>query len=137
MPQPPDVIATKATNSLMPAARTPRAAQYVRMSTDHQSYSPANQADANVLAGPLNSGHGGGDQNLLELQLPKIKSASDVPVAMAAVAAAVCSGSITPDEASRLVHLLERYSNAIIASEFAVRLQNLEAQVQMMIPLKR
>jgi len=47
MPQPPDVIATKATNSLMPAARTPRAAQYVRMSTDHQSYSPANQADAN------------------------------------------------------------------------------------------
>jgi len=59
MPQPPDVIATKATNSLMPAARTPRAAQYVRMSTDHQSYSPANQADANVLAGPLNSGHGG------------------------------------------------------------------------------
>ena len=73
----------------------------------------------------------------IELQLPKIKSASDVPVAMAAVAAAVCSGSITPDEASRLVHLLERYSNAIIASEFAVRLQNLEAQVQMMIPLKR
>ena len=71
----------------------------------------------------------------IELQLPKIKSASDVPVAMAA--AAVCSGSITPDEASRLVHLLERYSNAIIASEFAVRLQNLEAQVQMMIPLKR
>ena len=73
----------------------------------------------------------------IELQLPKIKSASDVPVAMAAVAAAVCSGSITPDEASQLVHLLERYSNAIIASEFAVRLQNLEAQVQMMIPLKR
>jgi hypothetical protein len=72
----------------------------------------------------------------IELQLPKIKSASDVPVAMAAVAAAVCSGSITPDEASQLVHLLERYSNAIIASEF-VRLQNLEAQVQMMIPLKR
>ena len=73
----------------------------------------------------------------IELRLPNINSASDVPFAMAAVAEAVSSGSITPDEASQLVHLLERYLNAVIASEFAVRLQNLEAQVQMMIPLKR
>src|SRR5690348_12624780 len=47
MPQAPEVIATKATDSLIPAARTVRAAQYVRMSTDHQNYSPVNQADAN------------------------------------------------------------------------------------------
>ena len=73
----------------------------------------------------------------VELQLRKINSASDVPFAMAVVAEAVGSGSITPDEASQLVHVLERYSNAVIASEFAVRLQNLETQVQMMNTLKR
>jgi hypothetical protein len=73
----------------------------------------------------------------VELQLPKIDGASDVPFAMAAAAEAVSSGSITPDEASQLVHLLERYSNAVIASEFAVRLQNLETQVKMMNILKR
>jgi DNA invertase Pin-like site-specific DNA recombinase/NADH:ubiquinone oxidoreductase subunit E len=46
MPQAPEVINTKATD-LNRAARTLRAAQYVRMSTDHQCYSPANQPDAN------------------------------------------------------------------------------------------
>src|SRR5690242_19695844 len=47
MPQAPEVITTKATDSLIPPARTVRGAQYVRMSTDHQNYSPLNQADAN------------------------------------------------------------------------------------------
>ena len=47
MPQAPEVITTKATDSLIPAARTVRAAQYVRMSTDHQNYSPVNQTEAN------------------------------------------------------------------------------------------
>jgi DNA invertase Pin-like site-specific DNA recombinase len=47
MPQPPDEIATKATDSLKPAASILRAAPYVRMSTDHQNYSAVNQADAN------------------------------------------------------------------------------------------
>jgi DNA invertase Pin-like site-specific DNA recombinase len=47
MPQAPEVITTKATDSLIPAASIVCAAQYVRMSTDHQNYSPVNQADAN------------------------------------------------------------------------------------------
>jgi DNA invertase Pin-like site-specific DNA recombinase len=46
MPATPNEIATKANESSMAATRL-RAAQYIRMSTDHQSYSPVNQADAN------------------------------------------------------------------------------------------
>jgi len=42
-----DEIASKAKDSSTPAAARLRAAQYIRMSTDHQSYSPVNQADAN------------------------------------------------------------------------------------------
>ncbi len=44
MPQRPGVITQQATASSTPVLR---AAQYVRMSTDHQSYSPVNQSDAN------------------------------------------------------------------------------------------
>lgn len=42
-----DEIASKAIDSSTAAAARLRAAQYIRMSTDHQSYSPVNQADAN------------------------------------------------------------------------------------------
>jgi DNA invertase Pin-like site-specific DNA recombinase len=44
VPQFPEEITTKGADCLKPALR---AAQYVRMSTDHQSYSPVNQSDAN------------------------------------------------------------------------------------------
>jgi DNA invertase Pin-like site-specific DNA recombinase len=43
----PDETAPQAVEFLNPALTPVRAAQYVRMSTDHQSYSPVNQADAN------------------------------------------------------------------------------------------
>jgi hypothetical protein len=46
MPATANEIAARAQHSGA-AAATLRAAQYVRMSTDHQNYSPVNQADAN------------------------------------------------------------------------------------------
>jgi hypothetical protein len=73
----------------------------------------------------------------LGLQLPPINSVSDVPAAMAAIALGVTNGDVTVEEASHLSQILERYSNAAIASDFAIRLQNLEGQVNMLNTLKR
>jgi DNA invertase Pin-like site-specific DNA recombinase len=47
MPATRDEIASKARETSRTALTPVRAAQYVRMSTDHQNYSPINQADAN------------------------------------------------------------------------------------------
>jgi hypothetical protein len=65
----------------------------------------------------------------LDLQLPKINSVKDVPTAMAAISEAVSKGDVTAEEASHLAHLLETYTNTIIANDFAVRLENVETAV--------
>jgi hypothetical protein len=73
----------------------------------------------------------------LGLQLPPIKSVCDVPAAMSAIALGVTNGDVTVEEGSHLVQILDRYSNAVAAREFAIRLQNLEGQVNMLNTLKR
>ena len=57
----------------------------------------------------------------INLELPKIDRVQDVALATAAVADAVSNGTITPEEASHVVRLLDSYANAIIASDIAVR----------------
>lgn len=68
----------------------------------------------------------------LGLQLPPINGAGDVPAAMSAIASGLNNGDLTAEEAAHLVHVFERYSNAIIASDLAMRLQNIETQVKTM-----
>jgi hypothetical protein len=65
----------------------------------------------------------------INLQLPKINSAQDVATAMAAISDGVSSGNVTAEEALHLARVLETYTNAIIANDFAVRLQKVEAAV--------
>ena len=63
----------------------------------------------------------------INLELPKIDRVQDVALATAAVADAVSNGTITPEEASHVVRLLDSYANAIIASDIAVRSEKVEA----------
>ena len=60
--------------------------------------------------------------------LPALHSAADAPDAMAAIAAAVGAGEITPTEAAELARLVEAYIEAIQASEFDRRLRVIEAK---------
>lgn len=73
----------------------------------------------------------------LGLQLPPINGVGDVPAAMSKIALGVTNGDVTVEQASHLSQILERYSNAVIASDFAIRLQNLEGQVNTLNVLKR
>lgn len=63
----------------------------------------------------------------INLELPKIKGIEDIAAAMAAVAHAVSNGTITPEQASHVIRLLDSYANAITASDFAARLENVES----------
>ena len=63
------------------------------------------------------------------MQLPKIDSVQDIPAAMAAITDGVSNGDLTAEEVSHLARVLETYTNAIIANDFAVRLQKVEATV--------
>jgi len=60
--------------------------------------------------------------------LPALHSAADAPDAMAAIAAAVGTGEITPTEAAELARLVEAYIEAIQAGEFDRRLRVIEAK---------
>ena len=60
--------------------------------------------------------------------LPALHSAADAPNAMAAIAAAVSTGEISPAEAAELARLVEAYIEAIQASEFDRRLSAIEAK---------
>ena len=65
----------------------------------------------------------------LDLQLPKITGVHDVATAMAAISEGVSSGNVTAEEASHLAHFFKSSTDAIIANDFAVRLQKVEAVV--------
>jgi hypothetical protein len=60
--------------------------------------------------------------------LPALRSAADAAGAMAAIAAAVASGEITPGEAAELSKLVEAYVKALEATEFDQRLRAIEAK---------
>jgi hypothetical protein len=49
---------------------------------------------------------------------------------MAAITAAVSNGSLTAEEASHLVNLLDSYDRAITTSDFAIRLEKLESRMK-------
>jgi hypothetical protein len=67
----------------------------------------------------------------INLELPKIDCVQDVALATAAVARAVSNGTITPEEASHVVRLLDSYRDAIIASDVTVRLEKVESVLKM------
>ena len=62
----------------------------------------------------------------IQIDLPPIKQADDVVQGYGAVLAAVSDGSITPDEASTIAHVLEAKRKAIETIEIEKRISALE-----------
>ncbi len=60
---------------------------------------------------------------------PEIKGVADVPVAHAALVAAVASGQISAEEAAPISSLLAAYVNAVDAATFGERLAELERRL--------
>ena len=67
----------------------------------------------------------------INLELPKIEGVQDIAPAMAAVARAASNGTITPEQASQIVGVLNSFGNALIAADFAVRLENVESVLKL------
>ena len=61
--------------------------------------------------------------------LPALRTAADAARAMAALAAAVASGDLTPGEATELARLVEAFTRALEAAEFETRLAALEQRL--------
>ena len=59
--------------------------------------------------------------------LPPIESVSDLPVAMAAVVAAVADGTLTPEEAASISAVLEAQRRAVETAQLEQRIAVLEA----------
>jgi hypothetical protein len=68
----------------------------------------------------------------LEIQLPPINSAHDIPPAIATITNGLNNGDLTPDEASDVTDLLEGFGRAITTNDLAIRLEQLEAQMKQM-----
>ena len=62
----------------------------------------------------------------IDIELPKVESVADVPVAALAVGKAALSGKITPLEASNLLDVLERIVKISAASDIENRLAEIE-----------
>jgi hypothetical protein len=62
----------------------------------------------------------------IQIDLPEIKRTNDIVQGYAAVLAAVSNGSITPDEASTIAHVLEAKRKAIETIEIEKRISLLE-----------
>ena len=60
-------------------------------------------------------------------RVPRIKSASDVPAALATILSAASRGALTPSEAGSLAGLVSSFIAATEAVEFEARLGRLEA----------
>jgi hypothetical protein len=63
----------------------------------------------------------------VSFDLPKINCAADAAQASAALVAAAASGDLTPSEAAELGKLVDSYVHALAASDFEVRLAQLES----------
>jgi hypothetical protein len=64
------------------------------------------------------------------IALPKIESAADAAKAMAAILAAVASGTVTPSEADQVAKIVAAFVSTLEASEFEARLRALEQREQ-------
>jgi hypothetical protein len=62
------------------------------------------------------------------LALPDVRTAADLPAALAAVVVAVASGDLTTDEGAALAGIFDSQRRAIETAEFETRLAALEAQ---------
>jgi hypothetical protein len=67
----------------------------------------------------------------INLELPKIDRVQDIAPAMAAVARAASNGTITTEQACRIVSVLNSCGSALTAADFAVRLEKVESVVEM------
>jgi phage tail sheath gpL-like len=65
----------------------------------------------------------------VEIKLPAVDAAADVPKAIGAVIAAMAAGELTPDEAATVAGVLESKRRAIETEEFDKRLAALEERV--------
>jgi hypothetical protein len=61
-------------------------------------------------------------------KMPVLQSSADAVAAMAAIAAAVAEGHLTPGEASELSNMVGNYIKSLEATEFDERLRTLEAK---------
>jgi len=62
----------------------------------------------------------------VSLDLPRIDSARDVPIAISALLAAVAAGELEPSDAGEVTKLLGAYARAVEINELAERVDNLE-----------
>ena len=67
----------------------------------------------------------------INLELPKIDSLQDVAPAKAVVVRAVSDGTVTPEQASHVIRMLDSCAEAITASDVAVRLEKVESVLKM------
>lgn len=65
----------------------------------------------------------------LTFTLPEVKSAEDLPDAVAAITRQVAEGEISPDEGATVVTLLEAHRKAIETSELSARVAALEERM--------
>lgn len=68
-------------------------------------------------------------ERAVQLALPPIRSAADIAAVMAAVAAALARGMITPSEAGEVARMVETFVRAIEASDYDRRLRMVEDAV--------
>lgn len=64
------------------------------------------------------------------LDLPAVRTASDVAEAMSALTSAIASGNLTPDEAATVATVIEIRRKALETEEFESRLRALEERGQ-------
>ena len=74
------------------------------------------------LAPPLRERH-------MELSLPSVATAADLPAAIGAVLKAVAAGEITPGEAQAVVGLLDAQRRAVETTDLGTRVERLESEV--------
>lgn len=65
----------------------------------------------------------------LTFELPEVKTAAELPGAIAAISRQVAEGELTPDEGAMIVGLLESQRRAIETSELAARVAALEERL--------
>jgi hypothetical protein len=64
------------------------------------------------------------------VEMPLIRSVTDVPAALAKLAEHVADGSLSPEEAAAIAALLERYVDAFEAIDLVKRVEALEVQYE-------
>jgi len=64
----------------------------------------------------------------VSLHLPEIKMADDTSAASGAILQAVSNGEVTPGEAGDLMHLLDSFTNTLVATDLERRIAALESR---------